>query len=235
MPYACHKCGSTIDEGTPFCSHCGAPQIRVTIPEPETAAETPAFAPGTPAEMQPPAQPVPLSPGSPVATAARAFDFRSALRTTLVAGLVIGIGTILPLGSVAWIVLVIGTGGALAVALYKRRYPEALGMRPGEGAKLGAMAAVSGYVLFAIFAVMTFVLNGSELRQEMVQRLHEMKAPDPSAQQVYQQIAEKLSSPEGMALIMTFAMAVFFFMFLALGAAGGAIGATLMHRDHPQQ
>lgn len=223
-----------LDDGTPFCPHCGAPQIRVAMPESEPEPASPAFAPGTPAEMQPPAEPVPLLQSVPVAAPGR-FDFRSALRTTLLAGLVIGIGTILPLGSIAWIVLVIGTGGALAVALYKRRHPEALSMRPGQGAKLGAMAAISGYILFAIFAVMTFVLNGSELRQEMVRRLHEMKAPDPSAQQVYQQIADKLSSPEGMALIMTFAMAVFFFMFLALGAAGGAIGATLMHRDQPNR
>lgn len=223
-----------IDEGTPFCPHCGAPQIRVVMPETEPERDSPAFAPGTPAEMQPPAQPVPL-PSSPPVLSANSFNFRLALPTTLIAGLVIGIGTILPLGSVAWIVLVIGTGGALAVALYKRSHPEALGMRPGEGAKLGGMAAVSGYIMFAIFAVLTFVLNGSELRQEMVRRLHEMKAPDPSAQQVYQQIADKLSTPEGMALLMTFAMAVFFFMFLLLGAAGGAIGATLMHRDKAQR
>jgi Protein of unknown function (DUF4199) len=224
-----------IDEGTAFCPHCGAPQIRVAIPQADVAPanDSPAFVPGTPAEMQPPAQPVPLTPTPPAEHASR-FEFRLALPTTLIAGLVIGIGTIMPLGSVAWIVLVIGTGGALAVALYKRKHPEALDMRPGEGAKLGAMAAVSGYILFAILAVITFVVDHG-IQQEMIQRLHEMKPPDPSAQQMYQQIADKLSTPEGMALLMTFAMAIFFFMFLALGAAGGAIGATLMHRDHPQQ
>ena len=107
-------------------------------------------------------------------------------------------------------------------------------MRPAEGAKLGALASIVGYIPFAIGSVARFVTDTS-LHQEMVRKLHEMKAPDPSAQQMYQQIADKLSSPEGMALLMTFAMAIFFFMFLALGAAGGAIGATLMHRDHPQQ
>ena len=199
----------------------------------EPELDSPAFIPGTPAEMQPPAEPVPLTP--PLSNfRPAAFNIRSALRTTLMAGLVIGVGTILPLGSVAWIILVIGTGGALAVALYKRRHPEALSMRPGQGAQLGAMAAVSGYIVFAIFAVLTFVLDGSELRQEMVRRLHEMKAPDASAQQLYQQVAEKLSTPEGMALVMTFTMAFCFFIFLALGAAGGAIGATLMHREHSQ-
>jgi len=222
-----------IEEGTPFCPHCGAPQIRVAIPESESERESPAFAPGTPAEMQPPAEPVRLSSPS-TAFDPGTFSLRSALPSTLIAGVIIGIGTMIPFG-MAWIVLVIGTGGALAVALYKRRHPEALSMRPGVGAKLGGLAGVGGYVLFAVFAVLTFVFNGSELRQEMVRRLHDMKAPDPSTQQMYQQIADKLSSPEGMALIMTFAMAIFFFMFLLLGAAGGAIGATLMHRDHSRQ
>ena len=33
MDYSCHKCGYSIEEGRPFCSQCGAPQIRVAVPD----------------------------------------------------------------------------------------------------------------------------------------------------------------------------------------------------------
>src|SRR4051794_39421123 len=29
--HRCPKCGTEIEDGTPFCSHCGAPQIRVSV------------------------------------------------------------------------------------------------------------------------------------------------------------------------------------------------------------
>src|SRR6266853_1589246 len=33
MQNICHRCGRDIEERTPFCSACGAPQIRVSTPE----------------------------------------------------------------------------------------------------------------------------------------------------------------------------------------------------------
>jgi hypothetical protein len=38
MEHQCHKCSQPVEDGIPFCSHCGAPQIRVMVAEP-TAAE----------------------------------------------------------------------------------------------------------------------------------------------------------------------------------------------------
>ena len=51
-----------MEEQTPFCRSCGAPQIRVAVPE-EAAPllndpVTPPLEPGTPAGLQPPAIPV---------------------------------------------------------------------------------------------------------------------------------------------------------------------------------
>ncbi len=34
MDHPCHKCGQSAEDGVPFCSHCGAPQIRVAMAEP---------------------------------------------------------------------------------------------------------------------------------------------------------------------------------------------------------
>ena len=229
VPYACHKCGSTIEEGTTFCPHCGAPQIRVNMPA-EPPSNSPAYVPGTPAEIQPPAEPVPLSslrlPAEP-----GAFSMRGALPAALMAGIGIGIGSLIPLG-LAWIILVIGTGGAFAVIIQKRRNPASRQMGPTDGAKLGTVASLIGYAIFAVVTVFLFVVNGTAMRQEIMRRMQEMKSPDPAMQQTYDQIMQKLATPEGMALMVTVALAFLFVFFLAIGAAGGAIGATLTHREH---
>ena len=33
MDHPCHKCGHSVEDGKPFCAQCGAPQIRVAMPE----------------------------------------------------------------------------------------------------------------------------------------------------------------------------------------------------------
>src|ERR1022692_1893972 len=33
MDHPCYKCGHSIEDGKPFCLQCGAPQIRVAMPE----------------------------------------------------------------------------------------------------------------------------------------------------------------------------------------------------------
>ena len=33
MDHPCHKCGHDIEDGKAFCSQCGAPQIRVVLPD----------------------------------------------------------------------------------------------------------------------------------------------------------------------------------------------------------
>jgi hypothetical protein len=33
MDHPCYKCGHSVEDGKPFCSQCGAPQIRVLLPE----------------------------------------------------------------------------------------------------------------------------------------------------------------------------------------------------------
>ena len=34
MDHPCYKCGHSVEDGKPFCLECGAPQIRVAMPEP---------------------------------------------------------------------------------------------------------------------------------------------------------------------------------------------------------
>jgi hypothetical protein len=182
--------------------------------------------------MQPPAQPIPLSTDAFPAAPGR-INWRAAFPGASIAGLLIGIGAIFPLG-VAWMVLVVGFGAAMSVLLYKRRTFSAAQMRAGDGAKLGAVASLVGYLLLAIIIVASFVLNGPQVRQELMSRLQAMQSTNPQAQEVYQQLLHKLSTPEGLAVLITAGMAFLFFFFLAVGAAGGALTATLSHRERPR-
>ena len=128
MPYSCHKCGSSLEEGTPFCPHCGAPQIRVAMPE----NDSPGFIPGTPAEMQPPAEPVPIH-SLPLPRAQGSIDWRAAFPTIGIAGFFTGLASLLPLG-IVWVI----AGGILTVVLYRKRHPEASPLTSGSGARMGA-------------------------------------------------------------------------------------------------
>ena len=40
MEQPCYKCRQLVEEGRPFCPHCGAPQIRVLVAEPVAAVGT---------------------------------------------------------------------------------------------------------------------------------------------------------------------------------------------------
>jgi hypothetical protein len=232
---ACYKCGSPVQPGTAFCPNCGAPQIRVTVPD-AAPVESPVFVPGTPAEMQPPAQPVQLG-----AQPLRDFDvtgiqWRRALWPIVVGGVVIGAGTMLPLGPL-WIVAAILGGGAIAVGVYHRRHLSVTPITSNMGAKLGAAAGLAGYLLFASFALLSFVFSGDELRAEVLKRVQEMQtqATDPKSAEMLHEFFQKATTPEGMALLFTVALAVFFFLFLGFGSLGGMLGATLTRRHDAQR
>lgn len=225
MSYACHKCGSTIEEGTAFCPHCGAPQIRVAMPEGDPS---PSFTPGTPAEMQPPAEPVPLSVLPP---RVMQVPWRHAIGPVLVSAVLILAGSMLQLG-VLWNLMVIAGGGALAVALYRRRVLSGR-LSAAVGAKIGA---VTGFVTCAIpsaLLVLGCAVNGSEMRQKLVEYFQENQSrmPDAQSRQTITTIIQKMNTPDGFATFIVVALAFSFIMFIVLAAAGGAISASFLHRD----
>lgn len=214
-----------IEEGTPFCPQCGAPQIRVAIPE----NDSPAFTPGTPSEMQPPAQPVTLA-DLPVRPAT--IPWRRAFRPILLGGSVIFFGSMLPLG-VLWNILVIAIGGAITVAFVRRQAWAAHDLGPSGGAKVGAAAGFVSYAVSAIMLVLACVVEGPQIRQQLMARLQATQAQlgDPSSREMLQNFMQKLNTPEGFATLVTVGLAMSFFIFVILGAVGGAIGAALMQRD----
>lgn len=216
MEHSCYKCGHNVEEGKPFCVNCGAPQIRVAMPEVPappgagaSAAELPIFADSTM---------VPGTPGTAMLTPGIVWPIamRSCGLAALIAAAVMAFGLIVPLFAIL-------AAGILAVNLYRRQNPV-WAPRGRDGAFLGAVCGALFFAISAIFeALATAVFrNGGELRQKMLDALQQAasRSSDPQVQAAFDQ----LKTPEGIAVMMIFA---FVFSILVCALAGGLTGAFL--------
>ena len=224
MDTTCYKCGAGIQDGTAFCPSCGAPQIRVNVPQPPQTVGSPSFAPGTPAEMQPPAQPVNL--GAIIAPPS-GVDWGAARNGVLVAGLLMGV--VSALTGLLGFILVIG-GGAAAVSRYQRK--RGIGTSTGDGAKIGALSGILGYIVFAVIAGVEYVAKPAMIRDALVQAIQHAQTqnPNPATQELYQ----KFMTPEGLAVLIVVSMAIFFVGFIALSSIGGMLTAAVSRREQPR-
>jgi hypothetical protein len=192
-----------------FCPHCNAPQIRVS------AATLDAAPVAEMAHIRLPGQVV----------------WPYALRAAAVAG---GSGALLcillaPLLR-AGFVLGMAVGGAICVALYSRRQPLAH-LTSAMGARLGAAAGLFGFVLFAaVQSLMLLASPGPEIREAIRDAIRQaaLQNPDPKVQEMMQ----SLLTPEGMAVIVILAMALFLVMFVVFGVIGGGLWASLQRRKY---
>ena len=220
MEHPCHQCGIAVEDGTAFCNQCGAPQIRVAA-EPATQP----LPPGTPDEVQPPAEPVALGGVPPPGPAG--IDWSQALPAAALAGAFLALAWAVPfLGFLLWVV----AGGILGVAMYRRRVPLAALTR-GLGARIGAITGLFGFGVFAVILGLELLASrGSGRFREMLQQVVEQAAArnnDPRTQQALQQ----LMTPAGLALLVTLVLVFFLAAFLALSSVGGALGAWLLGRS----
>ena len=229
MEHACYKCQAAVEEGIPFCPHCGAPQIRVILPE--TAAESNS-APETEEVRATP----PITTSSPWGTPRAGFAPREAIHWNQVwqGALLAGVGAallsslpFLALGSLLWLLI----AGALTVSMYQRRVPTAV-VRPAMGMRIGALAGVFAFVITAILSTVLFATEGNQLRQMMEEQLRASmaKAPDPRTAEILQQFIGKLNTPEGLATFFLWVMAFIAVIFILSSAAGGALGASMSAR-----
>ena len=76
-------------------------------------------------------------------------------------------------------------------------------------------------------------MNTKEIRQKFIDYFQQMQTQltDPQSREMANTLLQKLNTPEGFATLITVGLAVSFFFFLALGAAGGAIGAAVIQRN----
>jgi len=214
VEHSCHRCGAKVEDGVPFCAHCGAPQIRVSeAPQSTSGSPTPA----DPGELPFPAQPVAIPHLSDVVWQ-RAVGV--ALFATVLAALVsivIAVVARAPqLSAVLWML----TGGPLTVALYHRRRIGRV--TPRIGAKLGALTGLFGFAISGVLCVLEYVaLRGNaELRSALEQQLKQVARSAPDAQQVIEQFL----TPHGLSI----ALILLLVAFPLVSAVGGALTAGLL-------
>ena len=232
MDHPCYKCGHSVEDGKPFCLQCGAPQIRVAMPEATAApaagnvsSNVPFNAPPV-SPLEPPIIPAPLS----VPALSSGIEWRRALRVCAIAALISIVVMLLrlmvpPLATLG--------AGCLAVILYHRRNP-ARRIDARSGAQLGAATGLLSSAVFAVFLAIFLVVlqSGGQVRQEMIEAMQQVVSRTHDSQA--QALLDLLKKPEGLAAKLILGMVGVFLVSIAAGSLAGALtGAFISRRNRP--
>jgi hypothetical protein len=228
MDHSCYKCEQSVEDGVPFCSHCGAPQIRVAIAEhPPLQPEGSVSTLELPASlMDQPAAQRPLR----VPELSRGIDWPRALGACSGAAVISVLAMSLRL--LPPLLAELGAG-FLAVFIYGYRNPTPLvGAR--SGARLGALAGLLSSSIIAILSAIAFAVlqAGGEIRQQALDTLQQLasRSKDPQVQAA----VDLFKNPDGLASKLILAAVGFLLFSLVAGSVAGALtGAFLARRNRP--
>ncbi len=222
MEHPCAKCGALVEDGTAFCPNCNAPQIRVSGLA--NRPVTPPLTPGTPGELQPPAEPVALgAPAHPAGESAR-VDWAKVLPGAALTGFLLAVCRLVPFLVLLFLIM---AAGGFTVGMYYRRTRQPL--TPGAGARIGAAGGLAAFIVFVIAGAAEIAVSRAGFMAAVQQAIQQQIAsnPDPNVQQM----AQRFLTPGGIALLVTLGMMFFLVLVLAFSAVGGAIAAKLFRRD----
>lgn len=220
MNHSCHKCGRSLEEGRPFCPDCGAPQIRVILPE---SSPEPALA-GDGAVFQGHAEAAHVLPSDSANSLAGGLS-----HDLKPCGLAAAIAIALTLVGLNPFVAVLAAGW-LAVTFSRRRTPGPA-LKPGTGARLGAITGMLIFAISTIFETLAVVLlhKGAELRSQMLDKVQQVAQRYPGPE--VQPFVDFVKTPEGFAFMMVGSVIFGLVAFIVLGAGGGAMGAWFLGRN----
>lgn len=224
----CHRCGGELPEGSgesPFCPHCGAPQLRLSL-ENQSVSDPAAEGAAASTGAVPPPRP-------------RQVDWKAAIRCAL---LVAVVAAILSIGAerlqvLSTIMLLwIFSASLITLSLYQRLRPTAW-MDVRVGARIGVvvglfLATALGAATAGSGMVSRYVLHSAsgldaELA-EIVTRTMQQMPPDRAAL-----AAPLMQSPEFRGGIAIAALAVTGVMLLLMSTVGGAFAGLLRMRRGP--
>lgn len=211
MDHPCYRCGQSVEDGVPFCAHCGAPQIRVLLPEPlQVSASS-----GDPLAGPSGVESIPSQPSQ------WSHALISSAMAALIAALAISLGIIAGIGMLS--------AGFLAVVFYRRRRPGAI-----VGAAFGSVLGVISGTFAFVFSVGLEVLaaavlrNNDEVRGKLLDFLKQVsqRTTDP---QVLATL-DYFKSPNNETSLILFFLFCLLFAFVIFSGIGGALGGALMGR-----
>jgi hypothetical protein len=219
----CHRCGGELSDGdgtSPFCPHCGAPQIYLV--DHDQPAE-PAEASTTGAAPPPPP---------------RQIEWKTAIRCALLVAVVAAVLSLIAarfesVSPLSWLWTV--SGSLITLALYQRRRPQAW-MDAAVGARIGI---VVGIVLISCLAVAMaagglaaryLLHNMAGFDAQLTQQLHLQIEHAIKANPEAKSIEGYLYSPEFRAGMMLAGFAMVSGVLLVLSTVGGAEGGLMRAR-----
>jgi uncharacterized membrane protein len=215
MQNICYRCGNPIEGQIAFCASCGAPQIRVSAPEPplDVPEQQPQdLSPVFPQRPFPPSGSLALSPG---------IAWKDFVRAATPLAAFTGIVTV-PLAPLGLFVLLPATL-IWAIARYRRSRP--LAIRAGQGARMGAVMGVLSFSFFLPCFLVTIALWRTQYRELMIARINELAAqnPDPQAQQMLQGFA----TSHGLIVFTAIGLGTILLIFLVIGMGSGALAVAM--------
>lgn len=213
MEHPCHRCGSPVDDSSPFCPDCDAPQIRVSG-NAESSAQN-FTVPFTP-QLVVASEPLIFAPVTPATTKGR---FRSAAVSGIAAGLI----SVLPLGIVLGPVL----AGVLAVILYRRRSGSSV-VPPADAFKLGSLSGLFAYLIFLGLESLDVVMSHgeNEIRDSMIEAVKRQQArnPDPQARQML----DYFLTPHGVVVMIVAGIVISGIAFVLFSGLAALFTSTLL-------
>lgn len=219
----CHRCGgelSDVDGSSPFCPHCGAPQIYLINHE-------------KPVEL-----PEASTTGAPPPPPPRQVDWKTAIRCALLVAAVAAVLSLVAarfeqVSPLSWLWTV--SGSLITLALYQRRRPQAW-MDAGIGARIGVVVgivlvsclavAMAAGGLVARYALHNMADFDAQLTQQLHIQIEHALAANPEAKSV----RGYLYSPEFRAGMLLTGFAMVSGILLVLSTVGGALGGLLRMR-----
>jgi hypothetical protein len=219
VEHPCPKCGTAVEDGTPFCRHCRAPQIRVVI---EPTVELPA----------PPVQNLDtsaLARTSPVFTPAvphlpsPELDWSHGLPCAAMGGFLALFLSFIPLFLFGPAFL---AAGAFAAFLYRRRTLIHLNRR--AGARLGAASGGFAFLFLSVVIVATVFYAPDKIREAMATQL-KTGHYDPEAAR---SLMNFVNTNVGLAACLIFSLLIILLICVVGASIGGAwYSAWLQKRD----
>jgi hypothetical protein len=218
MEQSCYKCRQAVEEGTAFCPHCSAPQIRVVIAEPAAPlAYAAAGAESQDSTALPASQIVPVL--------ALPMQWSQALRPCALAALVASL--LMSLGLNPFVAMF--SVGFLAVVFY-RQSQRGIMIKTSSGAALGALGGLLWFAMSSIFEalVVIFLHKGPELRNELLAKIQQAASQTSDPQLVA--VFERFKSQGGLEFLMLMGLVFAFLASIVLGSLGGALGGAILGR-----
>jgi hypothetical protein len=229
MRETCHRCGGDLPTGdglSPFCPHCGAPQLYLSesyLADQQELASNPDST-GT------------LPPPLP-----RQVDWKAALRCAFLVAAIAAVLSVVGLRvpgvsfvSTIWIL----TASMSTLALYQRHRPRAW-MDAGVGARVGLTAGLALIITIGVSmaiagVVARFGLHAmSGFDADFAQMLAQAKlTATASAAQAAPEVVKLYDLPEFQAGIVLASLTISAIFLLAFSAFGGALGGMLRNRRH---